>query len=633
MYDSITTALLNASNSAFPKVRCSSSKTNVPGWNEYVKEAHSEARESFLLWQSAGKPHAGPVCHDMKITRARFKRCLRFCKSIEQKAKADAIAKKFMLKDSIEFWKDIKYLGSTGSNIEASTIDGFTGDINICKMWQQHYDGILNSNNDTSHKSYVINGLSQIVDSDSVNLMFTDINEAIKDMKSGKSAGIDGLQSEHVKHADASLSCLLSMLFNSIFNHGYLPKNIIHSIIVPIIKDKKGIVTNKDNYRPIAITSVLSKLIEIIMLDNLHLYLHTHSNQFGFKKKLGTDLCIFTLKQIIEFYRDKGSPMYVCFLDASKAFDRVNHWCLFKKLISRGVPFIYIRLLVYWYSNQTFNVRWGNTMSQSFTASNGVRQGGIMSPILFNTYMDDLSTTLNNSGYGCYFNGTLYNHLMYADDTCIIAPSPKGLYELLSLCNEFAITNNINFNASKSKYMCFSAKSFSNLHIPNMYINDVLIPLVDHTKYLGVVITNSLRDDSDILRHVKAIYSRGNLLVSKFKYCSEDVKKCLFNTYLRTIYCGQLWTDYKKCTFKKSIVAYNNVYRKFFNIKLGDSISQIFVHDNVDHFNIIVRKTLSSFRSRILSCDNNLVSTIVNSMYFMFHSNYSYQCVNQLFCL
>ena len=77
-------------------------------------------------------------------------------------------------------------------------------------------------------------------------------------------------------------------------------------------------------------------------------------------------------------YVGQQSSVYLCFLDASKAFDRVNHHVLFDKLIKRGVPGYLVRILIYWYSNQTMSIRWGSTMSESFCVSNGVRQGGII---------------------------------------------------------------------------------------------------------------------------------------------------------------------------------------------------------------------------------------------------------------
>ena len=82
--------------------------------------------------------------------------------------------------------------------------------------------------------------------------------------------------------------------------------------------------SSKDNYRPIALASVISKLVDVIMLDRIEMYIITNPNQFGFKRKHGTDQCIYVLKEIIYFYRKRNGSICVCFVDVSKAFDRVN---------------------------------------------------------------------------------------------------------------------------------------------------------------------------------------------------------------------------------------------------------------------------------------------------------------------
>ena len=87
-------------------------------------------------------------------------------------------------------------------------------------------------------------------------------------------------------------------------------------------------------------------------LFDLNTFLVTSDNQFGFKRKHATDLCIYTVKSVIKYYNYFSSPVYTCFLDASKAFDRVNHWTLFKKLLIRGVPVILVRILCIWYRCQ-----------------------------------------------------------------------------------------------------------------------------------------------------------------------------------------------------------------------------------------------------------------------------------------
>ena len=79
-------------------------------------------------------------------------------------------------------------------------------------------------------------------------------------------------------------------------------------------------------------------------------YLCTSANQFRFKKGHGTELCIYTLREYIELYRKILTTVFVTYLDASKAFDRLDHWLLYKKLIKRKVPLFIVRLLIVWHS-------------------------------------------------------------------------------------------------------------------------------------------------------------------------------------------------------------------------------------------------------------------------------------------
>ena len=154
---------------------------------------------------------------------------------------------------------------------------------------------------------------------------------------------------------------------------------------------------------------------EIILSTNILLikcgeYLTTSDNQFGFKSCHSTDLCIYTLKKFIEYNKNRGTTVYVTFLDASKAFDRLNYWLLFDKLIKTNVPFFIIKLLCFWYTHQQMFVRWGNTISAHFTVANDVKQGGVISPILLNIYMDKFSVALNSSGVGEYLGNIFLNH-------------------------------------------------------------------------------------------------------------------------------------------------------------------------------------------------------------------------------
>ena len=259
-----------------------------------------------------------------------------------------------MCKDSVQFWKEINKIKGSSSHTLAFTVENISGQDNICSMWKDHYKGILNSTDNCTAKHCVLDKIKSC--SSFTPVQTIDVYKCVKSLKNGKSCGVDGLQSEHLKFASDKISVLLCLLFNTMITHGYMCQELMDTILIPIVKDKKGNISSKDNYRPIALTSVLSKVLEAIILSEYSDCFNTKCNQFGFKKDHSTDLCTFTLKQVIEYYNQHDSPVYICYLDASKAFDKINFWTLFEKLIDRFLPIIIVRLRVFWYTRQHFMV-------------------------------------------------------------------------------------------------------------------------------------------------------------------------------------------------------------------------------------------------------------------------------------
>ena len=117
-------------------------------------------------------------------------------------------------------------------------------------------------------------------------------------------------------------------------------------------------------------------------------------------------------------------------------------------------------------------------MSTHFTAANGVMQGGVISPILFNIYMDKLSIALNNSGTGGYLGNVFLNHLCYADDLCLISLLSTGMKQLLNICQNYAIDHQLLYNGSTSYSLCFKSK-FINITQPSFFLNLLKIPIVE----------------------------------------------------------------------------------------------------------------------------------------------------------
>ena len=108
------------------------------------------------------------------------------------------------------------------------------------------------------------------------------------------------------------------------------------------------------------------------------------------EKKHSADMCLLSAKRIMKYYKEHGSPVFTCFLGASKAFARINHWTLFKKMIDSKMPLIIVRIIMFWYHSQLVCVKWGKVASKCFRISNGVWQGGILPPKLYALYMGNL---------------------------------------------------------------------------------------------------------------------------------------------------------------------------------------------------------------------------------------------------
>ena len=220
-------------------------------------------------------------------------------------------------------------------------------------------------------------------------------------MKCKKVDGSD-LDSTHFIQALPVIDVFLSSLFTIFLRHGHLPACLKESdcILVPVPKPGKDPTTG-DNYRPIALASTLSKALEWCLLIQFDVCFRTTDLQFVFKPELSTTFCTLIVKSVISHYLQRSSSIFACFLDASRAFDLVKHSLLFEKLVTRGLPHLVVRFLSRWYSKQQLRVLWDKEHSEKFGVTNGVRQGGVLSPILFSIYLDTLLLSLKNTGVGC----------------------------------------------------------------------------------------------------------------------------------------------------------------------------------------------------------------------------------------
>ena len=202
----------------------------------------------------------------------------------------------------------------------------------------------------------------------------------------------------------------------------------------------------------LALNSPVAKIFDWVILNKNSV---NSDLQFGFKLiESSTTQCTFAMQETIHHFKENYSDVYVLVLDASQAFAKVNYAKLFELLIYRNINPLVIRCLLHMYTNQYLNVKWNNLLSTYCSTANGVKQGGVLFPILFGIYVDELLHRLSQSGYGCKIG-----HLYFgAFDVSFVAPSIFALNKMCDIALEYASEYDIKFNPSKCQFINFNKK-------------------------------------------------------------------------------------------------------------------------------------------------------------------------------
>ena len=194
----------------------------------------------------------------------------------------------------------------------------------------------------------------------------------------------------------------------------------------------------------------------------------------------------------------------------------------------------------------------------------------------------------------------------------LFCPFLSGLNELLVVCSKYAVAHNIVFNASKSYGMMFGVKYCTDFK-PKLSLDGKVIKFVDSVKHLGVLLTDTLSDDCDIVRQVKYLYAVGNSLCSKFPKCSIHIKNTLFRTHCCTLYASQLWCCYTYESYRRLRVSYIDFYRNIHDIPCYCSVRQYQVEANVETFNALACILLFRFMNRCHRSTNVFVHALLHS--------------------
>ena len=226
-------------------------------------------------------------------------------------------------------------------------------------------------------------------------------------------------------------------------------------------------------------------------------------------------------------------------LDASKAFDRVHYGKIFNLLKQRRIPALIRRLLLDMYTRQKMRTIWNNNLSDVFYVSNGVKQGGILSPLLFCVYFDELLIRIRDSGLGCHVGHLSYAGLGYADDVTTAAPSLGSLQSLLVICENFAKEFNVLWNCGKT--VCIKIGKDSIPPTRPVTLNGCVLKWKSKVKHLGNFVSFDLNDHHDIMYKKGVFISQVNKLNVKFSTLASTLRGKLLQTYCCSWYGCQTW--------------------------------------------------------------------------------------------
>ena len=451
-YERIVAAVLQAEE-CLPRVLPNIQRSFWCNELAQLKQASIECTER---WRLLGCPKSGAVYECKKSCQSKYKKEIRKRKFDDEKKRSDDMYTDLLQRNGVSFWKTWSTCNRTGDSI-VTRINGETDEKNIADTFSSYFESVYGGSDSPEHETMKANFNSSFSryfkdhandDIRSYFLTWSDMISIARKIKIGK-ANAGSIRPEHFIHGCPSLLRHFQDLFNNMIQHGFVPTEFMKGSISPIVKDSQGDVSNVSNYRGITLGCLPAKLFEFaIQMKIVHL-LDTDFLQFGFKRRTSTSHAMFTLKTTVEYFVKRGSKVYVAFLDATKAFDRISHYGLFSKLMDRQIPLCFLLCLMFWYLNMVSCVKWGSEKSQNFPVPLGIKQGGINSPDFFSCYIDPLIKSLRELGVGCHIGGLFLAVLLFADDICLMAPTRTALQKMIDTCSSYCFENGLSFNPLK----------------------------------------------------------------------------------------------------------------------------------------------------------------------------------------
>jgi hypothetical protein len=445
----------------------------------------------------------------------------------------------------------------------------------------------------------------------SIKVNMETIQNIIQGLKNNKLGGISGVTNELIKYGEYLLTPIIAKLIEKCINYRGTPRCLNIGLLFPILKDDKESNKSTANIRPITLSDALAIIYEKYMLLIIESQYTDHELQFGFRRDYSTNHAIFTLRETILAYRAKNKPVYACFLDFSKAFDKINRAILLRKLSEFMDDDHWLSLFQY-YSNSAIIVTNKGQKTDLIETTLGCKQGGPMSPKLFSIYVNSMIEKIAEDSNLCMIGNEKTGFLLYADDTTILCPSLDELQSVIAKVEAFCEEHDITINAKKTKCMIFGSKAQNN-NAQKVKINDVELEYVNKFKYLGYWIKSNMCCDEHVKnRKVITMAAAYKLKALGFNtgLLSAELKSFLLSVYCRSTLQYGIENSYmNERLYKELTTAEGNIIKRALGLTKYHSTSMIINALEMEPTTTMIKIRKLAFINQL--CKNHLTRRII----------------------
>ena len=313
-----------------------------------------------------------------------------------------------------------------------------------------------------------------------------EVEEGISKLNSKKSPDEFGLTAEHLKCSGPVFIDNLAKLFNQIFIEKSVPEQFKSGILTPVLK-KSNDPTNLDNYRGITVTPIIGKLFETVLLPRISQHFEQSSMQFGFTKGLSPVMSALIVSEArAEAKTDSSAPLFLMTLDAQKAFDVVNHVILLDNLYETGIHPALWTIVKDLYMGLSSKVKWLGNLSESFNIQQGVRQGAIISPFLYKTYLNPCLEELEQQRLGLCIGGVYCGCPTCADDVALMSRCENELQLMSNVVQRNCKQKRVTIHPMKSNIVLLQQHKSVTKKTFSHNLNGKEIQLSSTTTHLGL---------------------------------------------------------------------------------------------------------------------------------------------------